>query len=124
MLARGGALISYGTASTRDDAGNPRIPVLKLFARLLAWNALPNGRRAKFFNLWAGARKRDRYRADLRRGRRGRLGRLGKPSASTPTMRWLYSDPVSGAGWQSSETAVRRSLALTSARISPVAAAA
>jgi NADPH:quinone reductase-like Zn-dependent oxidoreductase len=67
MLARGGALISYGTASTRDVAGNPRVPVLKLLARLLTWNVLSNGRRAKFFNLWAGARKRDRYRADLRR---------------------------------------------------------
>jgi NADPH:quinone reductase-like Zn-dependent oxidoreductase len=67
MLGRGGALVSYGTASTRDVAGNPRVPVLKLLARLLAWNILPNGRRAKFFNLWAGARKRERYRADLRR---------------------------------------------------------
>ena len=67
MLARGGALISYGTASTRDVAGNARVPVLKLLARLLAWNALPNGRRAKFFNLWAGACNRDRYRAQLRR---------------------------------------------------------
>ena len=67
MLARGGTLVSYGTASTRDVAGNPRVPVLKLLARLLTWNVLPNGRRAKFFNLWAGARKRDRYRADLRR---------------------------------------------------------
>jgi NADPH:quinone reductase-like Zn-dependent oxidoreductase len=67
MLGRGGTLVSYGTASTRDVAGNPRVPVLKLLARLLAWNVLPNGRRAKFFNLWAGARKRDRYRADLRR---------------------------------------------------------
>ena len=67
MLARGGALISYGTASTRDVAGNARVPVLKLLARLLAWNALPNGRRAKFFNLWAGARNRDRCRAKLRR---------------------------------------------------------
>jgi NADPH:quinone reductase-like Zn-dependent oxidoreductase len=67
MLARGGTLISYGTASTRDVAGNPRVPVLKPLARLLAWNALPNRRRAKFFNLWAGARKRDRYRAHLRR---------------------------------------------------------
>jgi NADPH:quinone reductase-like Zn-dependent oxidoreductase len=67
MLGRGGTLVSYGTASTRDVAGNPRVPVLKLLARLLAWNILPNGRRAKFFNLWAGARKRERYRADLRR---------------------------------------------------------
>jgi NADPH:quinone reductase-like Zn-dependent oxidoreductase len=66
MLARGGTLVSYGTASTRDVPGNPRVPVLKLLGRLLAWQVLPNGRRAKFFNLWAGARKRDRYRAQMR----------------------------------------------------------
>jgi NADPH:quinone reductase-like Zn-dependent oxidoreductase len=67
MLARGGTLVSYGTASTRDAPGNPRVPVLKLLARLTLWNVLPNRRRATFFNLWAGARKRDRYRAELRR---------------------------------------------------------
>jgi NADPH:quinone reductase-like Zn-dependent oxidoreductase len=66
MLARGGTLVSYGTASTRDIPGNPRLPVLKLLARLWLWNLLPNGRRATFFNLWAGARKRDRFRTDLR----------------------------------------------------------
>jgi NADPH:quinone reductase-like Zn-dependent oxidoreductase len=67
MLAPGGTLVSYGTASTRDVPGNPRLPVLKLFARLLLWNMLPNGRHATFFNLWAGkARNRDRYRAELR----------------------------------------------------------
>jgi NADPH:quinone reductase-like Zn-dependent oxidoreductase len=67
MLARGGALVCYGTASTRDMPGNPRLPVLKLFARLLVWNLLPNGRHATFFNLWAGkARNPQRYRADLR----------------------------------------------------------
>src|SRR5919197_6444486 len=62
MLAPGGTLVSYGTASTRDVPGNPRVPVLKLLARLLLWNALPNSRRATFFNLWAGARRRDHYR--------------------------------------------------------------
>jgi NADPH:quinone reductase-like Zn-dependent oxidoreductase len=67
MLAPGGSLVSYGTASTRDAAGNSRLPVLRLVARLMVWNALPNRRRATFFNLWAGARKRDRYRAELRR---------------------------------------------------------
>jgi NADPH2:quinone reductase len=67
MLARGGALVSYGTAATRDVPGNPRMPVLKLLARLTAWNVLPNGRRATFFNLWAGRRLRPaRYRAELR----------------------------------------------------------
>jgi len=67
MLAKGGTLVSYGTASTRDVPGNPRLPVLKLLARLTAWNLLPNGRRATFFNLWAGRRLRPaRYRAELR----------------------------------------------------------
>lgn len=67
MLARGGTLVSYGTASTLDQPGNPRLPVLKLLARLYAWNALPNGRHAHFFNLWAGRRLRPRhYRAQLR----------------------------------------------------------
>ena len=67
MLAPGGTLVSYGTLSTRDQTGNPRVPVLKLFARLLLWNALPNKRHATFFNLWAGrARHPERYRAALR----------------------------------------------------------
>ncbi|HEY7483789.1 MAG TPA: medium chain dehydrogenase/reductase family protein [Streptosporangiaceae bacterium] len=67
MLGRGGTLVSYGTASTKDLPGNPRLPVLKLLARLLVWNLLPNGRRTTFFNLWAGkARHPDRYRAELR----------------------------------------------------------
>jgi NADPH:quinone reductase-like Zn-dependent oxidoreductase len=66
MLARGGTLVSYGTASTRDVPGNPRLPVLKLLARLTAWSLLPNGRRATFFNLWAGRRLRPRrFRAQL-----------------------------------------------------------
>jgi NADPH:quinone reductase-like Zn-dependent oxidoreductase len=66
MLGRGGTLVSYGTASTKDAAGNPRLPVLRLLARLAAWNLLPNGRRATFFNLWAGkARNPDRYRTEL-----------------------------------------------------------
>jgi NADPH:quinone reductase-like Zn-dependent oxidoreductase len=67
MLAAGGTLVCYGTASTRDVPGNPRLPVLTLFARLLVWNLLPNGRRATFFNLWAGkARHPDSYRAAVR----------------------------------------------------------
>jgi NADPH2:quinone reductase len=67
MLARGGSLVSYGTASTKDVPGNPQIPVLKLLARLTVWNLLPNGRSASFFNLWKGARlRRDHFRAQLR----------------------------------------------------------
>jgi NADPH2:quinone reductase len=67
MLGRGGTLVSYGTAATKDLPGNPRVPVLRLLARLLAWNALPNGRRARFFDLWAGRRRDpEAYRRDVR----------------------------------------------------------
>lgn len=65
LLAPGGTLVSYGTAATRDETGNSRLPVLKLFARLLLWNALPNRRHAHFFNLWAGQRDRAGFRARI-----------------------------------------------------------
>src|SRR3954447_2814344 len=58
MLARGGSLVSYGTAATKDVPGNPQLPVLKLLAKLTVWNVLPNRRSATFFNLWAGKRFR------------------------------------------------------------------
>lgn len=67
LLAPGGTLVSYGTASTRDDEGSKQWPVIKLIARVWLWNALPNRRRAYFFNAWAGrALSKDRFRARLR----------------------------------------------------------
>ncbi|MFF0227248.1 medium chain dehydrogenase/reductase family protein [Streptomyces sp. NPDC004629] len=67
LLAPGGTLVSYGTAATRDDAGSQQLPVLKLLGRVWLWNALPNRRRACFFNVWAGrALAKDRFRARLR----------------------------------------------------------
>ena len=67
LLAPGGTLVSYGSATTRDDTGNKQLPVLKILARVWAWNALPNGRHAYFYNIWAGrALGRDRFRARLR----------------------------------------------------------
>ncbi|MFF2087185.1 medium chain dehydrogenase/reductase family protein [Nocardia sp. NPDC058176] len=63
LLAPGGTLVSYGTAATKNDEGNSRLPVLKLLGRLLLWNALPNKRNAHFFNLWAGKRDRAGFRA-------------------------------------------------------------
>ncbi|MCP2167264.1 medium chain dehydrogenase/reductase family protein [Goodfellowiella coeruleoviolacea] len=66
LLAPGGTLVSYGTAATRDHEGSSRLPVLKLILRLLWWNALPNGHRASFFNIWAGQRDKARFRAELR----------------------------------------------------------
>jgi synaptic vesicle membrane protein VAT-1 len=70
LLAPGGTLVSYGSASTRDDEGSKQWPVFKLLGRVWLWNALPNGRRAYFFNAWAGralskARFQARLRADL-----------------------------------------------------------
>ncbi len=58
LLRRGGALVNYGSAATKDEPGNAMLPVLKLFGRLMMWNLLPNGRRAGFYNFWAGKRFR------------------------------------------------------------------
>ncbi|WP_406442239.1 medium chain dehydrogenase/reductase family protein [Streptomyces sp. NBC_00631] len=66
LLAPGGTLVSYGSASTRDVGGSKMWPVLKTVGRLMLWDALPNGRHASFFNVWAGARKKDSFRARLR----------------------------------------------------------
>jgi NADPH:quinone reductase-like Zn-dependent oxidoreductase len=66
LLRRGGTLVSYGTAATKDEEGNSRLPVLKLLARLMAWNLLPNGRSARFYNFWAGRRRLEAFRARLR----------------------------------------------------------
>jgi NADPH:quinone reductase-like Zn-dependent oxidoreductase len=67
LLAPGGTLVAYGSASTRDDEGSKQWPVLKLLGRVWLWNALPNRRRAYFFNVWAGrALAKDRFRARLR----------------------------------------------------------
>ncbi|MEV6068766.1 medium chain dehydrogenase/reductase family protein [Nocardia sp. NPDC052001] len=65
LLAPGGTLMAYGTASTKDDTGNSRLPVLKLFARLMLWNALPNKRSAHFYNIWAGQRRASTFRRKL-----------------------------------------------------------
>jgi NADPH:quinone reductase-like Zn-dependent oxidoreductase len=66
LLRRGGTLVSYGTAATKDEEGSSRTPVLKLFARLVVWNLLPNGRSATFYTFWSGQRRLDAFRARLR----------------------------------------------------------
>jgi len=67
LLAPGGMLVAYGSASTRDDAGSKQWPVVKILGRVWLWNALPNRRRATFYNVWAGkALARNRFRARLR----------------------------------------------------------
>ncbi|SEG97742.1 NADPH:quinone reductase [Nonomuraea solani] len=67
LVRRGGTLVSYGTAATKNDAGNSRLPVLKSFALLATWNYLsPNGKSAHFYNFWAGKRRLSTFRARLR----------------------------------------------------------
>ncbi len=67
LLAPGGTLVSYGSASTLDDEGSKRWPVVKLLGRVWSWNALPNRRHAYFYNVLAGrALAKDRFRTRLR----------------------------------------------------------
>ena len=49
MLRRGGTLVTYGSASTLNATGHRLAPYLPIFARVLLWNALPNGRWATFY---------------------------------------------------------------------------
>ncbi|WAL68143.1 medium chain dehydrogenase/reductase family protein [Amycolatopsis cynarae] len=65
LMAPGGTLVAYGTASTKDEEGNSRLPVLKLLGRLLLWNLLPNKRNAHFYNIWAGKGNASRFRARI-----------------------------------------------------------
>ncbi|XVS67993.1 medium chain dehydrogenase/reductase family protein [Actinosynnema sp. CA-299493] len=85
LLARRGALVAYGSASTKDEPGSSTLPVLKLVLRLLWWNALPNGRRATFFNVWAGRRNPTAFRARLARDLGSVLALLADGSL-TPTI--------------------------------------
>jgi NADPH:quinone reductase-like Zn-dependent oxidoreductase len=65
LLRKGGTLVSYGTAATKDEEGASQLPVLKLFAQLKAWNTLPNGKNAHFYNFWAGLRRKAEFRRTL-----------------------------------------------------------
>lgn len=49
MLRRGGTLVSYGSASTLKGTGHRLAPYLPIFARILLWSVLPNGKRATFY---------------------------------------------------------------------------
>ncbi|MGF7048252.1 NADPH:quinone reductase-like Zn-dependent oxidoreductase [Paenibacillus sp. DS2015] len=61
LLATGGALVCYGMA-TMKETGSLMLVSLPVFAKLALWNALPNGRRATFYNIWGGARRKEAWR--------------------------------------------------------------
>ncbi|GAA1563388.1 medium chain dehydrogenase/reductase family protein [Brevibacterium picturae] len=66
LLAPGGALVSYAIIGAVSGTGNLWPPFLKHLTRILTWNALPNGKRASFYDLWAGhGTKKARYRKHL-----------------------------------------------------------
>ena len=54
LLAPGGTLVSYAIVGAVSKKQNLWPSFLKHLGRILAWNALPNGKRAAFYNLWAG----------------------------------------------------------------------
>jgi NADPH:quinone reductase-like Zn-dependent oxidoreductase len=54
LLAPGGSLIVYGTASAMGTNKPMVLVFLKMLARLYTWNALPNGHLVTFYNFWSG----------------------------------------------------------------------
>jgi len=53
LLAPGGTLVCYGTASKLNDSGSLIREFLTLIGRLTWWGLLPNGRKVAFYNIWA-----------------------------------------------------------------------
>ena len=56
LLAPGGTLVALGTAANLDDSGSILALLIPLLARVLTWNALPNGKSATFYDFWGGHR--------------------------------------------------------------------
>lgn len=56
LLAPGGTLVALGTAANLDDSGSILALFIPLLARVLTWNALPNGKSATFYDFWGGHR--------------------------------------------------------------------
>jgi NADPH:quinone reductase-like Zn-dependent oxidoreductase len=68
QLAPGGTLVGYGNNSQIDGSGSQVIMFAGVLGRFAAWTLSPNrGRRATFYNFWAGKHVRPaRFRARLR----------------------------------------------------------
>jgi len=60
VLAPGGTLVSYAIASALKDSGAVLPSFFALVAKLAWWSVLPNGRKATFYDLWAGHSLRPR----------------------------------------------------------------
>ena len=65
LVHKGGTLVSYGTAASKNDSGSSQLEYMKLFSQLFMWNSSPNGRHAVFYNFWAGQRQLATFRQRL-----------------------------------------------------------
>ncbi|WEO77350.1 medium chain dehydrogenase/reductase family protein [Cryobacterium sp. SO2] len=66
LLAPGGTLVTYSIITAVSGSGPLIMPFLKAIGQALLWSALPNGRSATFYDLWAGHRARPaRFRRHL-----------------------------------------------------------
>lgn len=66
LLARGGTLVTYAILSAVSGNGPLIAPFLKAIGQALLWSALPNGKKATFYDLWAGHKYRPtRFRRHL-----------------------------------------------------------
>ncbi|WP_407572691.1 medium chain dehydrogenase/reductase family protein [Deinococcus altitudinis] len=54
LLARGGILVAYGMAADLNEEGSMLPMFLRMVGQIVAWTALPNGRRASFYDFWSG----------------------------------------------------------------------
>jgi NADPH2:quinone reductase len=66
LLAPGGTLVSYAIITAVSGTGSLWPPFLKAIGQALLWGALPNGKRATFYDLWSGhALRPARFRRNL-----------------------------------------------------------
>ena len=66
LLARGGTLVSYAIIDAVSGTGGLLVPFLKAIGQAVLWSALPNGRKATFYDLWSGHKYRPaRFRRRL-----------------------------------------------------------
>ena len=66
LLAPTGTLVSYAIIAAVSGTGGLWSPFLKAIGQAMLWNALPNGKKATFYDLWSGHTLRPvRFRAHL-----------------------------------------------------------
>lgn len=67
LLAPGGTLVSYAIITAVSGTGGLWTPFLRAIGQALVWSALPNGKKATFYDLWSGhALRPARFRARLK----------------------------------------------------------